>query len=403
TATATINIKKITANSDKTYSFLILDRERNQIKKVLSETGKLPRTKEEAYVPYGISKNDEVVYVKYGDHSGYNRSYLKSLYDSKNSFIRQKQCQSKLAEIVLTQLDLTKIATDRVSSGIVTFLKETQAYDPYLLDNLHKKIGHYFFTNGRFSFGRLSTESVNTISPQDFYKKLLYTLQYGSLDQVLAIHDAIGRKILPCYPSKRLDAYQSISNTVREDWFDDCRIRGRKIFNQTPSPSSMVGIVDDDDSVITHKVQLRQRAIDMYQRDETRKSHPSANDFYDGIDERNLLFVAGISGTTGSLLQAAQAFGPLDDIELKKQYVLGIVGYLVGGGMHSFHEVMMIASRVGIPYNPGQMQDALPDSFKQTPAYRQWYATYYDIVELGAIHWRYNLQSLPSHLNVTLS
>lgn len=33
TATATINIKKITTKSDKTYDFLILDREKNQFKR----------------------------------------------------------------------------------------------------------------------------------------------------------------------------------------------------------------------------------------------------------------------------------------------------------------------------------------------------------------------------------
>ncbi|EJG1615444.1 hypothetical protein CFE14_RS17580, partial [Vibrio parahaemolyticus] len=397
-----INIKKITTKPDKTYNFLILDREKNQFKRFFSENGKLPRTKDDVYIPYGISKSDEVIYIKYGEHSGYNRAHLKSLYDSKTSFMRQKQCQSRLAEIILTQPDITKKAIEQISCGVVNFLKETQSYDPYFLDNLHKNIGHYFFTNGRCNFGRFSTENINTISPQDFYQKILDTLQSGSLAQILAIHDSIGRKILPNYPSKRLDIYQSISNSVREEWFDDCKIRGRKILNKTPSPSSMVGLVDDD-AVITHKIQSRQRAIDMYQRDETRQSHPSANDYYDGIDERNLLFVAGISGTTGSLLQAAKAFGPLEDIELKKQYVLGIIGYLVGGGMHSFHEVMTIASRVGIPYRPGHMKDVLPDSFTHTHAYHQWYATYYDIVELGAIHWRYNLQPLPSHLNVNLA
>ncbi|WP_025538843.1 hypothetical protein, partial [Vibrio parahaemolyticus] len=403
TATTAINIKKVSTNTEKKYNFLIFDREQNLLKRVLSETGKLPRTKEDAYVPYGLSLNDEVVYIKYGSHSGYNNTQLKSLYDSKISFIRQKQCQSKLAEIVLTQPEITKKAVDQVTRGVMSFLKDMQNKDPFLLEKLHKSIGHYFYTNGRLSFGRLSTDNINTISQDDFYQKLLDTLISGSLEQVLAIHDAIGRKILPYYPSKTLDIYQSISNTVRESWFDDCKIRGRRIINKTPSPSSIIGITDDSDIGITPNIQPRQRAIDMYQRDDTRQSHPIANNYYDGVDEHNLLFVAGISGTTGTLLQAAKAFGELEDIELKKQYVLGIMGYLVGGGMHSFHEVMTIASRIGIPYHPGRMNDVLPDSFTHTLAYHQWQAKYYDIVELGALHWRYNIQPLPSHLNTNLS
>ncbi|ODY21196.1 hypothetical protein BBM16_06025 [Vibrio parahaemolyticus] len=381
----------------------MLDREQNLLKRILSETGKLPRSKEVAYVPYGISLNDEVIYIKYGYHFGYNKTQLKSLYDSKISLIRQKQCQSKLAEIVLTQPEITNKAVDQVTSGVMNFLKKMRIKDPLLLEKLHTSIGHYFYTNGRLSFGRLSTDNINTITQEDFYQKLLDTLLSGSLEQVLAIHDAIGRKILPYYPSQILDIYQSMSNTMREAWFDDCKVRGRKIINKTPLPSSKIGVIDDNDIVITQNIQPRQRAIDMYERDVTRQSHPVANNYYDSIDEHNLLFVAGISGTTGTLLQAAKAFGELEDIELKKQYVLGIIGYLVGGGMHSFHEIMTIASRIGIPYHPGRMNDVLPDSFTQTSAYHEWKAKYYDIVELGALHWMYNNPSLPSHLNTNLS
>ncbi|MBE3795311.1 hypothetical protein HJ183_05675 [Vibrio parahaemolyticus] len=208
----------------------------------------------------------------------------------------------------------------------MSFLKDMRNKDPFLLEKLHKSIGHYFYTNGRLSFGRLSTDNINTISQDDFYQKLLDTLISGSLEQVLAIHDAIGRKILPYYPSKTLDIYQSISNTVRESWFDDCKIRGRRIINKTPSPSSIIGITDDSDIGITPNIQPRQRAIDMYQRDDTRQSHPIANNYYDGVDEHNLLFVAGISGTTGTLLQAAKAFGELEDIELKKTICIRYYG-----------------------------------------------------------------------------
>ncbi|EGR2056073.1 hypothetical protein DYF90_24810, partial [Vibrio parahaemolyticus] len=148
------NIKKVSTNTEKKYNFLIFDREQNLLKRVLSETGKLPRTKEDAYVPYGLSLNDEIVYIKYGSHSGYNNTQLKSLYDSKISFIRQKQCQSKLAEIVLTQPEITKKAVDQVTRGVVSFLKDMRNKDPFLLEKLHKSIGHYFYTNGRLSFGR---------------------------------------------------------------------------------------------------------------------------------------------------------------------------------------------------------------------------------------------------------
>jgi hypothetical protein len=137
-------------------------------------------------------------------------------------------------------------------------------------------------------------------------------------------------------------------------------------------------------------------------RDPHRTRHASADAYYDDADLRNVLFGAGISGTTGTLLQAARAFGGITNGELLKQYVLAIVGYLVGGGMHSYHESMSIAQRVGVPYNPGAYQPSLPVAFIYSPQFAQWRDEYYDIVVLGATHWRFNPGVLPSHLNKNL-
>ena len=82
--------------------------------------------------------------------------------------------------------------------------------------------------------------------------------------------------------------------------------------------------------------------------------------------------------------------------------MLAIVGYLVGGGMHSYHESMVIAQKAGCPYNPGAFIDSLPFSFVHSGDCRQWSTAYYDIVYLGAIHWRNNAGALPSHLNKQL-
>ena len=79
--------------------------------------------------------------------------------------------------------------------------------------------------------------------------------------------------------------------------------------------------------------------------------------------------------------------------------MLAIIGYLVGGGMHSYHESMVIGKKVGVPYNPGAYVDSLPTSFKNSGDFLQWNARYYDISTLGAIHWFYNNGRLPSHLD----
>jgi hypothetical protein len=142
--------------------------------------------------------------------------------------------------------------------------------------------------------------------------------------------------------------------------------------------------------------------VDSFERDPHRKRHDQADAYYDDADVRNLLFGAGISGTTGTLLQAANAFGGLTGGPLLKEYVLAIIGYLVGGGMHSYHESMSIAQRVGVPYNPGAYIPSLPTSFVFSPQFAHWRDEYYDVVVLGATHWRFNPGVIPSHLNTGL-
>ena len=56
--------------------------------------------------------------------------------------------------------------------------------------------------------------------------------------------------------------------------------------------------------------------------------------YFQDLDERNELFGAGPSGTTGTLLAAAMTFGNLQD-EMLKQYMFAIIGYLIGGGVIS--------------------------------------------------------------------
>src|SRR5262249_50889374 len=58
------------------------------------------------------------------------------------------------------------------------------------------------------------------------------------------------------------------------------------------------------------------------------------------FDDYNLPYVTGPSGTTAALLQTAYAFGLSDSHKDEfRQYLLACVAYLVGGGMHSCHEV----------------------------------------------------------------
>jgi hypothetical protein len=89
-------------------------------------------------------------------------------------------------------------------------------------------------------------------------------------------------------------------------------------------------------------------------------------------------FGAGPSGTTGTLLQSAKTFTSLEGEELKR-YVFACVAYLVGGGMHTCHEVFTTASLLGLPYDEGKYRRALPTAFRSTADYDAWQVEFYDI------------------------
>ncbi|EEY3145479.1 hypothetical protein DRF89_005287, partial [Escherichia coli] len=101
--------------------------------------------------------------------------------------------------------------------------------------------------------------------------------------------------------------------SVREAWFDDREQRGRiessPFRKKNVTPTNEMGILQEKVKGIESLTQYHNRGIDMFVRDLNRKRNPSADLYYDDLDTHNLVFGAGISGTTGTLLQAAYAFG----------------------------------------------------------------------------------------------
>lgn len=356
------------------------------------------------YVPWAVTSDYlTVIYAVYGEHRGFNRNTGLKQYDTYVSQIRQKFCTSELAIIALSGR-FTTDAVKKVSDGVKSFLlRKVTDTQTNFKEILFEKIGHYFYTNNAMGYGRISTMNKNDIHIDYFWDKIISTLTNGNLEQQLAIHDAVGRKLLLSNDFEK-NEYNFISHQIREPWFDDQNRRGRKkselAIKRQVIATEIPGIIPfGTESGIASIQQKRHRGIDMFERDTNRISHPKANEFYDELDTHNFVFSAGISGTTGTLLQAARAFGKISDGEDLKQYTLAIVAYLLGGGMHSYHEVMVIAKRVGISYFQPGIFDWLPFTFTSSPEFLAWNYKYYDVTTLGATHWLYNPGVIPSHLN----
>jgi hypothetical protein len=157
-----------------------------------------------------------------------------------------------------------------------------------------------------------------------------------------------------------------------QGWFDNPATRGRARRDGPFKSCSTGGIADDDASLVGEVWQERIGATEEFQRDDQRESHPAANAYFDECGDQNLCFVGSISGTTSTLLAIALSCCALPGEEMLKEYVLAIVGYLVGGGYHCCHEVFKVAIDAGIPYRPATYLDSLPASFRNCPA-RSWW------------------------------
>ncbi|WP_418317050.1 hypothetical protein [Piscinibacter sakaiensis] len=376
-------------------------------------TGSLPRSRDESYVPWALTVGGKVIYAVHGQHrswpgsaahqgigtSSANAAYIKP-YDSLVSQNRRRLAESALGLLALQHPAFTKGGVDAVNKGIQQYLDMMYvSRRQELTDAMFAQIGHYFYTNGGTGFGRISTSHKNAVGADGVRKGIFAALARGRLDQKLAIHDAVGRKLLPALGGPQLATYDHWMSIVRQDWFDNAQMRGRANAPTRAQPTKVGGITN---TRLGNVAIARTRGVDSYQRDLHRTRQPQADDYYDDLDARNLLFGAGISGTTGTLLAAAFAFAGVMRGEPLKEYVLAIIGYLVGGGMHSYHESMAVAQKAGLPYTPGAFIPSLPQAFLNSMQFRNWRAEYYDVVELGATHWRHNAGALPSHLNTQL-
>ena len=364
-------------------------------------SGALPRTRQESYVPWALHVG-RVVYAKTGEHNSWRGGEgVLRRYDAQISQQRRRLAESELGMHALKSPRFSAGAVGAVSRGVKRYLVGLLMTDAdKVRRTVFDSIGAYFYTAGGTGFGRISEADKNTVGVVNVWTGIIDTLDHGRLDQQLAIHDAVGRKLLPVFGGTMKGVYESWGPKLRQKWFDDEARRGRaKVSGAKPTTTGGTAPVG---SGMSATAQSRTRGVDMFGRDATRMRDVGGDAYYDDVDARNLLFGAGISGTTGTLLQAALAFGKLDSVDALKQYVFGIIGYLVGGGMHSYHESMAVAQKVGIPYDPGAFERSLPLAFTISSEFARWREAYYDIVVLGATHWRNNDGALPSHLNANL-
>ena len=261
----------------------------------VSAEGELPRSSALSYVPWGLTIDKQVVYAKTGEHKSWNGGrgqYRLTRYDSNVSQNRRKQCQTELGDFALSVPRFTNTAVRKVSLGIKNYLSTQLFSDQEKARNtLYKEIGHYFYTGGGKGFGRIDITDKKNMTPVQVWQGIMEVLEGGRLDQMLAVHDAVGRKLLPKMGGKQTHVYNRWKPILRQDWFDDRYKRGRAKANGVVAPTTVGGIVDLSQHAVVNPAAIeRFRGVDMFERDYERTRDPRSDSYYDNVDARNLLF-----------------------------------------------------------------------------------------------------------------
>lgn len=312
-------------------------------------------------------------------------------YDDEVERQRRLVCDTALGQLILDHPRIATPAVNRVSRAIESYwrglklrLGSVDAFKPIVETD-----GKY--VSNKTSFGRLPEATPSPSEVNQFSAKVdiwLTALQREDLPQILTLHDTF----LKIYCRNELDSGMNPMAVAakfgfREDWYDKAA-RGRGNVKGA-TPSSMPGLITHDFTIPfagslercgidfdTMRSETRNRGTDMFMI-EAKVMRP---EFRDVLGDKNLVFAASASGTTSTLLASANTFSPGLAGETLKQYLMACIAYLVGGGMHTSHEVFYTGGLAGLDYTPGKYLAMLPTSFTSTRYGEKWQTEFWELV-----------------------
>lgn len=346
----------------------------------------------EHLVPWGL-KHDGGVVLANRDVPPPPHGSKYSQYDKNKNIRRRVRFESYLSALVLLDPSPVMPAIRRLNASIGDYLEERQMRAlnvAYSSENLRTKfealggeIKDWLYNDELGRLGRATDAPPN----EDVLIKALIAADHGSLQQIMNVHATVIGKIIPSLGYRDVHE-QNIdsSNKARlkpAELFDADKRGRRRRNNIDKTDYTTVGIQHASDIERSKKrndpelatlLEPHPRAIGEFKRDGQKvigATSPSS------INESP--FAASYSGSTTELLRLALLFGNFDK-EGMKQYTLAVAAFLIGGGHHTFHEVMSIARLANMPYRDGEYDAVLPDSFKRTAWYDQMIEGFCDVL-----------------------
>jgi hypothetical protein len=283
--------------------------------------------------------------------------------------------ESSMANMVLENRSLTP-AVDTVSKIILRHIEENQEKIHEIIKNCPKLTGDLYADH---MFGRLPDKRLGGENPEkEILSQIVSVLsdETSPLKQVVHIHGAFIYRIYNKLLDEALNDHQNKFHNhalkkemLHKKIYDIPSFKGeRRIQKESPD---LVKKKEKTGITTAHKFFIeRMSPAENHRRGMDIFSPALQSTFFKMTQQHRLPFVAGASNHTGSLMLGAALYGDLNKEGLH-EYALATFAYLTSGGNHSFHEVMIVANTLGIPFDPDSYTCSLPKNFLDTELFKK--------------------------------
>lgn len=293
-------------------------------------------------------------------------------FDPKMNHVRKTQFESRLAQAILKNSKLFLPLLHKIGQIAATTLETALEGAPELKNEVTELYSSYLYSDR--CFGRKGERDLLPRSNKAvIYFEALQILKWGqSIENILIIHMATFRIFTQLFNLADFPDFEAINGL-----FSPASLFANRGRSDLKIATPMVRSLGIEHKPTTPADSCEHtRAGDHYIRD-----HVNVSEFAFECFKKEIPFIAGPSGSAAECFKFMALMGrglfTKDDYQ---SYAMACVGYLVGAGAHSFHEVYSVAALSGLPYVPGCYEHTIPEYLYRTRAYKKLIAEFPDVI-----------------------
>ncbi|KTD53692.1 hypothetical protein Lsan_4102 [Legionella santicrucis] len=273
--------------------------------------------------------------------------------------------ESKLAGFLIKNAQ-NFYSMQKISKAILLLLNENKSDVIKAIDELKvikKELYEVSF------YGHLS--GGNKLTAPDIFAQIIKVLsdEYSDFSSIMLIHSVFNHHIF--------DQLSKQSMNESEEAFKQRKVQISKKIYAGDTFKNRRNEIEIKHETTTHVGINKNKAFSNRVKDKTTEHEKAmykmvpilSSGFFKAISDMDYPFISGPSGHTALLLHGAMLYGNLSHDELK-EYSLACYAFLTAGGNHSFHEVMLIAKKLGVAYEDGVYQNFFSAEIKKSSQYQ---------------------------------